>query len=203
MSKQELLHAVVREAYEVFGHEVGRSNRQTEGVDLGTRKVEVEVLIERQEREIGELRQSLSLLEGVFHERKTERTKECDSVTPSTNVHNERGKTFEDQFYSQGGHQSHEAWSPLQTTVKRNVGVKVGEVNVDTPDGSDEELSKHVSRVEEPNPPQSNMYDRMKLHRQVRIKSRALRTPYIGNAPKKSGSQKFCCCDIHEALFLV
>ncbi|XP_027915921.1 uncharacterized protein LOC114175342 [Vigna unguiculata] len=167
VSKQELLHAVVREAYEVFGHEVGRSNRQTEGVDLGTRKVEVEVLIERQEREIGELRQSLSLLEGVFHERKTERTKECDSVTPSTNVHNERGKTFEDQFYSQGGHQSHEAWSPLQTTVKRNVGVKVGEVNVDTPDGSDEELSKHVSRVEEPNPPQSNMYDRMKLHRQV------------------------------------
>ena len=191
MSKQELLHVVFIEVYEVFGHEVGRSKRQTAGVDLGTRKVEVEVLIEKQEREIGELRQSLSLLEGVVHERKTERTKDCDPVTPSTNVHNERGKTFEDQFYSQGGLQSHEACSPLQTTVKRNVGVKVGEVNVDTPNGSDEELSKDVSRVEEPNPPQSNMYDRMKLHRRVRIKSRALRTPYTGNAPKKSGSQKF------------
>ena len=203
MLKQELLHAVVREAYEVLGHEVGRSKRQTERVDVGTRKVEVEVLIENQEREIGELRQSLSLLEGVVHERKTERTKDCDPVTPSTNVHNERGKTFEDQFYSEGGHQSHEAWSPLQTTVKHNVGVKVGEVIVDTPDGSDEELSKDVSRAEEPIPPQSNMYDRMKLHRRVRIKSCALRTPYTTNAPKKSGSQKFCCCDIHEALFLV
>jgi len=68
-----------------------------------------------------------------------ERTKDCDPVTPSTNVHNERVKTFVDQFYSKGGHQSHEAWSPLQTTVKRSVGVKVREVNVDTPNGSDEE----------------------------------------------------------------
>jgi len=191
VSKEELLHAVVREAYELFGHDVSRSKRPTGGVDLGTRKVEVEVLIEKQECEIGELRQCLSFLEGVVHERKTERTKDCNPVTPSTNVHNDRGKTFEDQFYSQGGLQSHEAWSPLHSTVKRSVGVKVRQVNVDTPHGSDEELSKNVSRIEEPNPPHSNMYNRMKHHRRVRIKSRALHTPYTGNAPKKYGLQNF------------
>jgi len=63
VSKQKLLHVIVREAYEVLGHEVGRSKRQTGRVDVGTRKVEVEVLIEKHECEIGELRQSLSLLE--------------------------------------------------------------------------------------------------------------------------------------------
>ena len=193
MSKQELLHAIVREAYEVVGHEVGRSKRLYGKVDVGTKKVEVQVLIEKQEREIGELRQSLSILEGVVHERKTERTKDCDPVTPSTNVHNERVQKFEDHFYNEGGHQSHEAGTPLHSIVKRSVGVKVREVNVDSPNGSDEELSKDVNRAEESILPQSNMYDSMKLHRRVRMKSHeshALRIPYTGNAAKKLGSQK-------------
>jgi len=143
VSKQELLHAVVREAYDVFGHEVER-------VGVGAKKDEVELLIEKQEREIRELRQSLSILEGVVHERKTERWKECHPVTPSTNVQNERVEKYEDHFYSEYGQQSHQAGTPLKSLVTRSVGVKVGEVNVDTPIGSDEELSKDDNCAEEP-----------------------------------------------------
>ena len=63
MSKQELLHTVVREAYEVIGHEVGRSKRQYGRASVGTKKDEIEVLIENQEREIAELGQALGILE--------------------------------------------------------------------------------------------------------------------------------------------
>jgi len=182
VSKQELLHTVVREAYEVIGHEVGRSKRQYGRASVGTKKDEIEVLIENQEREIAELGQALGILEWVVHERKRERTKDTDPITPSADIEDERVQNFEDHFYSDSGQQSHELGTRFKTLVNRSIGVKHKQFKVDTGSGSDEDLAKHVDGVEEPNLPENNM---MKLHGRVQFKSRALRSPYTRNDPKK------------------